>query len=130
MKCTKKFAVVFVTVLVLVGMLVGCGNNKEAAGVYNLTDMELEGMMINLEEFNQSMGGDLQAVLTLGEDGSFSLEMSGAGDSESMEGTWKSDGNDLIITSDGVGTRATLEGTKLTMEEDGEKLVFEKSTTK
>lgn len=128
MKGTKKRFAALAMALVLMVMLVACGSSRAAAGVYNLTDMELEGTMINLKEFNESTGGDLQAVLTLGEDGNFTLEMSALGTSQNMAGTWKEDGKDLILTVDGSDEVATLEGTKLTMEEDGDTLVFEKST--
>ncbi len=102
--------------------LTGCG--KSDAGHYDLYSMTTDGetmTMKDMEEMYKEM--DMEApemYIELNEDGTGKLVM---GDEDTQEFEWK----DGVITADGEDVKYTVEDGKLTMEDDGEKMVFEKA---
>ena len=113
--------------LVCVLGLTGCGGGKsKAVGKYDLESMETGGMTINVQDMLDALGESgvemsVEIVLELKDDGSFTLD-----ESQSEEGTWEEKSGKITLTSNGESIEATLDGDTLTLEEDGEKMVFVK----
>ena len=102
--------------------LTGCG--KSDAGRYDLYSMTTDGetmTMKYMEDMYKEMGMDApEMYLELNEDGTGKLVMD---DEDTQEVEWK----DGVITLDGEDAEYTVEDGKLTMEEDGTVIVFEKA---
>lgn len=127
MNITKKRVLSLLMVLALMVGLVACGGGKtNAAGTYNLTKMDMNGVSVDLDQLTEEAGVEVKITLVLKEDGNFSLDMGTLGVSESLSGTWKADGNNLTLTSEGTDVPATLDGTTITMSQDGQTMTFEK----
>lgn len=126
MNCAKKRVLSLLMLLAMMVSLVACGGDSSAAGTYHLTEMNVNGVSVDLKELSGQSGVEIKIDLVLEEDGNFSLDMGALGVSQSMSGTWKADGNTLTLTSDGEDVPATLDGTKITLEEDGQMLIFQK----
>lgn len=118
--------------LVCVLGLTGCGGGKsKAVGKYDLESMETGGMTINVQDMLDALGEsgvemNVEIVLELKDDGSFTMDMSALDESQSEEGTWEEKSGKITLTSNGESIEATLDGDTLTLEEDGEKMVFVK----
>ncbi len=70
---------------------------------------------------------NVKILLDLKEDGTFTLDMAALDESESEEGKWEEkDGIVTLSAEDGESIDATLEGDTLTLEADGQKMVFKK----
>lgn len=119
-------------VLACVMGLTACGGKSKAVGKYDLESMETEGMTINVQDmlYTLSESGvemNVEIVLDLKEDGTFTLDMAALDESESEEGKWEEkDGIVTLSAEDGESIDATLEGDTLTLEADGQKMVFKK----
>lgn len=120
--------------LVLLVALAGCGGggsqqedpSENFIGTWELSDFteasaSSSGDSIDLDLL-KSFGYTI--TLTLDEDKSMKMEMAG----ESMEGTWEvKDSSTITITSDEASGEATLQDGNLILEEDGDRMVFERS---
>ncbi len=129
----KKFSKMLSLVLVLACMLTlvacGGGNDTAAAGTYKLETIEMQGMTMNLEELAAAAQVDADSFkveLVLNSDGSFKLDMDAIDPTTSMEGTWKSKGNNVVMTVDGETVEAPLKDGVITMAEDGMSMTFKK----
>lgn len=114
MKRTAKILLSVLLILSILSCLAACGS-KGPSGTYNLVSMEMDGETIDadtLKEFG------MEVTITFNSDGTGSIDM--AGDKEEFE--WK--GN--TITADGEEIEFRLDGSKLTLEQDGETMVFSK----
>lgn len=106
------------------------GDGKAAAnpGDTFVGSWKLTGMIENGEEMDaemlallEGMGAAFQVIFE--EDGAFKLEMV----DESMEGTWEAkDANTVEASVAGEILTGTLDGVKLTFEQDGNQMIFEK----
>lgn len=123
---------VLMLVLACVMGLTACGGKSKAVGKYDLESMETEGMTINVQDMLDTLSEsgvemNVEIVLDLKEDGTFTLDMAALDESQSDQGTWEEkDGIVTLSAEDGEPIDATLEGDTLTLEEDGEKMVFKK----
>lgn len=119
-------------VLACVMGLTACGGKSKAVGKYDMESMETEGMTINVQDMLDTLSEsgvemNVEIVLDLKEDGTFTLDMAALDESESEEGKWEEkDGIVTLSTEDGESIDATLEGDTLTLEADGQKMVFKK----
>ena len=119
-------------VLACVMGLTACGGKSKAVGKYDLESMETEGMTINVQDMLDTLSEsgvemNVEIVLDLKEDGTFTLDMAALDESESEEGKWEEkDGIVTLSAEDGESIDATLEGDTLTLEADGQKMVFKK----
>ena len=119
-------------VLACVMGLTACGGKSKAVGKYDLESMETEGMTINVQDMLDTLSEsgvemNVEIVLDLKEDGTFTLDMAALDESESEEGKWEEkDGIVTVSAEDGESIDATLEGDTLTLEADGQKMVFKK----
>ena len=111
----KKVTALLLAVL-MVFTLAACQKNS-AAGTYILTSAEINGEIISAE-------GILNASITLEKDGTMIV----SDDSSSEMGTWTQKGNVITQVSETGTTRdMVLEGDKLIVDVDGDKLIFERS---
>ncbi|MGN0611940.1 MAG: hypothetical protein ACI4JI_09160 [Ruminiclostridium sp.] len=104
-------------------VLTGC-QGKSDAGRYDVYSITANGETMNLDQLKElyaGMGIDFpEMYLQLNEDGTGMLVM-GEDDSNKIE--WKSG----VITADGGEIKYTIDGDKLSMEKDGQKVVFKKA---
>lgn len=129
MNGTMKRALSLLMLLAMMVSLVACGgggDTSEAAGTYNLTKMDANGVTVDIKELSGQSGVEVKISLILEEGGNFTLDMGALSGEEAISGTWEAKGSDLKLTSEGDEVTATLDGTTVTMEEDGQVLVFEK----
>lgn len=115
-----KKVVSLLLALVLVFALCACGKKEDPkVGVYKAIEMSSDGM--DLLALMQGMGQEFNAYLVLNSDGTGSLDL---GDEDKTELKWddktlsSADGSDPI--------NYTFDNGKITFEEDGTKMVFEK----
>jgi hypothetical protein len=67
----------------------------------------------------------MQATLTLGDDGDVALTLTFDGrDDDVKKGTWRQEGTDVLLTSDGKDMRCTPGGTRLVCAEAKNTMVF------
>lgn len=115
MKRTAKILLSVLVILSILASFAACGS-KGPSGTYELVSMEMDGETVDadmLKEFG------VEATITFNSDGTGSVDMMG----DKEEFTWK--GNTLTA-DDGEEISFKLEGDKLTLESDGEKMVFSK----
>lgn len=124
----KKRALTLLLVLAMIVSLAACGGGggNAAAGSYKLTQVNAGGINMDVDELASTAGVDINIILELKEDNSFSLDMSALGMGQSLSGAWKADGNNLVLTSDGNDLPVTFDGKTLVMEDNGQSLTFEK----
>ena len=114
MKRTAKILLSVLLILSILSCLAACGS-KGPSGTYNLVSMETDGETIDADTLKDF---GMEVTITFNSDGTGSIDM--AGDKEEFE--WK--GN--TITADGEEIEFRLDGSKLTLEQDGETMVFSK----
>ena len=104
-----------ILVLSMVFVLVACGG-KRAAGEYVLKTMTMDGQEMKMEDLS-ALGVSADSFkLVLNEDGTGLLEVMG----QEQKLTW----NDKSLTAEGESIDYTLSGNELTMEQDGNTMVF------
>lgn len=129
-----------VCALAVIG-LVGCGGVE---GTYKLDKEETKKQMeadiaklpANEQQFAKlglAMADKMDATLELKKDNtvSFKATMEGKSDGKEKTGTWKKEGDDIVLTSDGKDMHCKKDGKKLTCTEKhssgDETMVFTKS---
>ena len=122
----KKRVLTFLMALAMMVGLVACGGGKSAAGTYCLTKINSGGEEMSVEELADLFGMDVDMTLQLKDDKSFTLDMGFLSDGESTSGTWKMDGDSLILTAEGDELPVTYDGKTIVMDIEGERLTFEK----
>lgn len=124
----KKRTLTLFLALAMIVSLAACGGGggNSAAGSYKLTELNAGGINMNLEDLAATAGTEINIMLELKDDNSFSLDMSALGTGQSLSGTWKADGDNLVLTADGSDLPVTFDGKTLVMEENGQSLTFEK----
>lgn len=115
----RLFSAMLAVMVVMVFAFAGCGK-KEAAklegSTYALSGGETaDGQKVDQEQIETLLG---EISYTFKEGGV--LECTAMG--QTVEGTWKQDGNKVTISSEGTDVEATLDGDKLTMENQGIKI--------
>ncbi len=104
-------------------VLTGC-QGKSDAGRYDVYSMTANGETMTLDqlkELYEGMGIDFpEMYLQLNEDGTGKLVM---GDDDSNTVEWKAG----VIIADGEEIKYTIDGDKLSMEKDDQKVVFKKA---
>ena len=121
MQKTAKIALCVLTALILAMSLCACGG---AAGHYALTSIEIDGTTIDVAQMREVLG-DGEMYLELNRDGTAFLNMEILGDSEILEMEW-ADGYIWAAGDESSKVPFMLDGKVLTMEQDGQKLVFTK----
>lgn len=108
--------VVAIAVVAAVVAVVLFMNKPNVVGTYELVSMEQNGETVGNMDSLKSLG--LTATMELKEDKTGTLNIFG----ETQQLTY----DDKNITSDGQAVPYKFENNKLTMEQDGQKMVFEK----
>lgn len=119
MKKTVSTVLCLVLVLGVVFSLTACGSN--VAGRYELTTMEMDGQVIDIEKMKILAGEDIEMYIELREDGTAILKMN----EEITDMLW-ADGKIWPKHNTTDVSSLVIDGTVLTMERDGFKLIFEK----
>ena len=122
----KKRVLTFLMAMAMIVSLTACGGNKGPAGTYKLTTMKSDGLEMNVEELAALFEMDIQVTLQLKDDNSFTLDMGILSEGENTSGTWKMDGDSLILSVDGEELPVTYDGKTIVMDMDGESLTFQK----
>lgn len=124
---TKKRVLTFLMALAMMIALAACGGGgKDPAGTYKLTKMNSGGEEISVAELAGLFGVEADMTLELKADKSFTLNMGFLGDDESASGTWKMEGDALILSAAGDNLPVTYDGKTIVMDMEGESLTFEK----
>ena len=124
----KKWVFTFLVGLMMMISLVGCSGSKDPVGTYNLISMNSGGMELSVKELAGLFEIDVDITLELKADNSFLLDMGFfmEDEGESITGTWKLDGDSLILSRDGEEQPVTFDGKTVVMDMEGEILTFEK----
>ncbi len=123
----KRILTVLMALVVLVS-LAACGGGKNPAGTYELTKMGDGSEELTAEELTEIAGTELEITLEMTKDNKFTLNMGILSDeeTESVSGTWKLDGDSLILSVEGEELSATYNGKTVAMDMDGVLLTFGK----
>ena len=121
----KRIIAMTLVVVMVAALFVGCGSNG-VEGTYKLKKVN----GVDLEEFAKLMGGDEEIPeisMTLKSDGSVVAkgDLDDLSDEEST-GTWKQEGDKIIITLDGKAQEFDYKDGTLTMSASGFSVTFEK----
>jgi hypothetical protein len=119
MKKTVNAVLSLVLVLGVVFTLAACGIN--VAGRYELTTMEIDGQVIDIERMKILVGEDLEMYIELREDGTAILKMN----EEITDMLW-ADGKIWPKHNTAEVSSLVIDGTVLTMERNGTKMIFKK----
>lgn len=126
----KKLTVWLSTLVVaMIGVLclVACGGDP--VGTYKFDSMsgKMEGVEIDVKVGDKLMGmvalTEDYMVLEIKEDNTYTMK---AMEQSAGSGTWKQDGGKLILTTDGVDQEVDFSGSKITIEQEGVKIVLKK----
>lgn len=125
----KRFAVLMLAVMMMV--LAGCGGKGDSpvVGDWKLDTAKVMGVTMDVEEYADLIGEDMDFSISIKDDGTFSMELTG----DTADGTWEYKEPTVTFTSDETIT-AEYKDEKLTMElaeeivdvEGGMTLVFTK----
>lgn len=120
-KILSMLTMAFALCLALVGCGGGADYSKNFIGTWEISSMESDGESMDEETMDMMRAWGMNCVLTFEEDGKLTLDLFG----DALEGTWKAkDASTASVTIDGDTVDATLKDDKLTMEQDGDTLVF------
>lgn len=125
----KKQILTFLMALAMIVSLVGCGgdkSDKSAAGIYKLTKLKSDDIEMSAEEMADLFEMDVNFTLELKDDNSFTLDLDFLSEGDNTSGTWKLDGDSLILTAEGDSVPVTYDGKTIVMDVEGEILTFEK----
>ena len=113
----KALALLLVCLLALTAALTGVAEEASLTGVWTLTQLQSQGVTID-----PAIAG-LEMAITLNEDGSAIIEMTGVG---SEAGTWTTDGETVSVTdASGAAMPFTIgEDGTLSIEQDGAALIL------
>lgn len=127
---TKMISLALALVCVL--SLVACGGgggNSDAAGNYSLDSVKTGDSTMSWKDVAAAAGmstDDVAIGLELKSDGTFKLNMDAMDPTLTGEGKWSADGNTITLSGDGDSLTATLNGSEITIEQDGVTLIFKK----
>lgn len=126
MKKMKLTSILCAAAVAATMALTGCGKSSDA-GRYDFYSMTDDGETITAEDMKKMYEEmDMEApemYIQLNEDGTGKLSFDDEGEEGPEDITWK----EGTITSDGEDMKYTIDDNKLTVEDDGSKIVFEKT---
>ena len=128
MKMQKRVLTFLMALMMVLGLAACGGGSESAAGTYKMTKMSSEGIEMTAEEMTELFGMEVEMTLELKADNTFVLDMGFlmAEGEEGASGTWKLDGDALILSADGEDITTTYDGKTIVLEEGTEILTFEK----
>ena len=122
----KKRVLTFLMALAMIFTLAACGGSNSPAGTYVLSKMGDSSMEMTVEELSEIYGAEIGSTLELAEDNTFTWDMGLWGEGESASGTWKMDGDSLVLSAEGEDLPVTYDGKTIAMDLEGEIFTFEK----
>ena len=113
--------------LAMLATLAACGGGgKSPAGTYKLTQINSGGEEMSVKDLADLFGMEIDMTLELKDDKSFTWDMGLWGEGESASGTWKMDGDSLVLSAEGEDLPVTYDGKTIAMDLEGEIFTFEK----
>ena len=123
----KKRVLIFLMALAMLATLAACGGGgKSPAGTYKLTQINSGGEEMSVKDLADLFGMEIDMTLELKDDKSFTWDMGLWGEGESARGTWKMDGDPLVLSAEGEDLPVTYDGKTIAMDLEGEIFTFEK----
>lgn len=125
-------------VLFLTAGLTACGSSPQSAptdtnadvvGIYRLQRLSAAGLELDADGLNETMGTQISIQLEIKADGTFALDtsMPELNRQETISGTWSQQDGALTFATDSEELPVTLTDGLLTLEQNGQSLVFEKT---
>ena len=125
-------------VLFLAAGLSACGNSPQSVptdpaadvtGIYHLRHISAAGLDLDADALSQTMGTQISIQLEVKADGTFVMDsaMPELNRQETVSGTWSQGEDTLTFATGSEELPVTLSDGLLTLEQDGQSLVFEKS---
>lgn len=125
-------------VLFLAVGLSACGNSPQSVptdpaadvtGIYHLRHISAAGLDLDADALSQTMGTQISIQLEVKADGTFVMDsaMPELNRQETVSGTWSQGEDTLTFATGSEELPVTLSDGLLTLEQDGQSLVFEKS---
>lgn len=107
----KKRVLIFLMALAMLATLAACGGGgKSPAGTYKLTQINSGGEEMSVKDLADLFGMEIDMTLELKDDKSFTWDMGLWGEGESASGTWKMDGDSLVLSAEGEDLPVTYDG--------------------
>ena len=123
----KKRVLTFLMALAMIVSLAACGGgSKGPAGTYKLTQINSGGEEMSVKDLADLFGMEIDMTLELKDDKSFTWDMGLWSEGESASGTWKMDGDSLVLSAEGEDLPVTYDGKTIAMDLEGEIFTFEK----
>ncbi|HJB81376.1 hypothetical protein [uncultured Flavonifractor sp.] len=98
-------------------------------GIYRLRHISAAGLDLDADALSQTMGTQISIQLEVKADGTFVVDsaMPELNRQETISGTWSQEEDTLTFATDSEELPVTLSDGLLTLEQDGQSLVFEKT---
>lgn len=133
-----RFLLPLLAVLFLAAGLSACGNSPQSVptdpaadvtGIYHLRQISAAGLDLDADALSQTMGTQISIQLEVKADGTFVMDsaMPELNRQETISGTWSQEEDTLTFATGSEELPVTLSDGLLTLEQDGQSLVFEKS---
>ncbi len=120
----KRLLALVLVMMLVITSLTACGGGKDAiVGHWEMSTISMMGTEMNVNEFLSTLGMDeLEMNMDIESNGDLKMNFMG----DEATGTWKADGSSFILTIDGDDAEVKMDGGKLVLELEGEKMTFEK----
>ncbi len=120
----KRLLALVLVMMLVITSLTACGGGKDAiVGHWEMSTISMMGTEMNVNEFLSTLGMD-EIEMSLDVESNGDLKMNFMG--EEATGTWKADGGSYILTIDGDDAEVKMDGGKLVLEIEDQKMTFEK----
>lgn len=134
----KRVLLPLLAALFLAAALTACGNSAQTdsqqpgadvVGLYQLQHISAAGLDLDADALSDTMGTQISIQLEVKADGTFVLNsaMPELNRKETISGTWSQADGALTFATDSEELPVTFTGGVLTLEQNGQSLVFEKS---
>lgn len=130
-KMKKAIAAVLSSALIIAICVMMSACSTSIVGTWKFYSMtyEQENMTMEIKAGESFQGVTIKEdafVLTINDDGSLEFKMSLAGQNQTVNGTWEEKDGKYYLTIEGDTQEVTVSGGKLTMENEGAKLILKK----
>lgn len=126
----KRMTALVLAVAMIVLALAACGGGSKPdaiVGKWNASKIKAAGVEVDLEEFAEQMGQEISISIEFKEDGKLTADAMGV----SSEGTWKAkDGGKYDVTIDEETEEVSVANNEMTLEIEGNSVVFTKEAAK
>lgn len=128
MKMKKRIVTVMMALIVMISLVACGGGGKNPVGMYALSKMGDSSMEMTVEEMAAIFETEISVTLELTKDNKFTWDMGFLADEEGevYSGTWKMDGDSLILNVEGEEVAGTYDGKSITIDMEDMVFTFEK----